>query len=289
MAPLTRRRFLANSVVTAGAAALAGAAAPAATAAPALRHGTDFVTLGRSGIRTTLLGLGTNEHVLRRTQDFEQVVKHAIDRGLCFIDTADTYGSHEKVREALRGVDRSRLFVQTKTRSRDPAQVRANIDQCRRELGTETLDCLMIHRVRDGVWPTDLRAVMDVLSEAKERGQIRTAGVSCHGGDPLAAAVGGDWVDLHLTTLNPFGTHMDAAPEHTVAQLRQVHAEGKGVMGMKLFGGGRNAAPEEREQALRFLLGLDCVDSFVIGFTRPEEIDQTLDQIERLTKESLHE
>ena len=286
MIEVSRRSFLAGGVCAAGATALSGR--QAFTSPPTdqrLRSGTDLVTLGRTGIRTSLLGLGTNEHVLRKTEDFGRVVRHALDRGLRFIDTADTYGSHTLIREALRGVDRSRLFIQTKTRSRDPDVVRANIEHCRRELGAETLDCLLIHRVRDGAWPNDLRPVMDVLSAAKDRGQIRAVGVSCHGGEPLAASVGVDWIDLQLTTINPYGTHMDAAPEHTAGLLKQVHEAGRGVMAMKLFGGGRNAAPDERRKSLEWLLGLGAVDSMTIGFTSSQEIDQILDLIEGIEKE----
>ena len=124
MTKVSRRSFLAGGVLAAGAAAWSGRrafTAPLTSRGP--RSGTDLVTLGRTGIRTSLVGLGTNEHVLRRTKDFHRVVRHAIDRGLRFIDTADTYGSHVLLREALQGVDRSRLFIQTKTRSRDPEQV----------------------------------------------------------------------------------------------------------------------------------------------------------------------
>lgn len=280
MPGLSRRRFLAESVLAAGAAAVGGPQAVSAASTGTVRRGTDLVTLGRSGIRTTLLGLGTNEHVLRRTEDFHGVVRYAVERGLRFIDTADTYGSHVLIREALRGVDRSSLFIQTKTRSRDPEQVVANIEQCRRELGAETLDAFLIHRVRDARWPTDLRPVMEVLNVAQEKGRIRAVGVSCHGGEPLDASVGVDWIDLHLTTINPFGRHMDAPPEHIAARLKQVHEEGRGVMGMKLFGGGDHAAADDRRQSLRFVLGLGCVDSFVIGFTSPREIGEVLDEIE---------
>lgn len=197
---------------------------------------------------------------------------------------ADTYGSHVPIRDALRGIDRDNLFIQTKTRSRDPDEVEANIEHCHRELDAETLDGFLIHRVRSGSWPTDLRPVMDVLSAAKDKGRIRAVGVSCHGGEPLEASVGIDWIDLHLTTINPFGRHMDAPPERVAALLRQVHQEGRGVMGMKLFGGGDHASGDERREALRFLLGLGCIDSFVIGFTSPQEIDDVLAEIELVEK-----
>ena len=86
MTNVSRRSFLAGGVC---AAALSGRQAFSdPPPAQQVRSGADLVTLGRTGIRTSLLGLGTNEHVLRKTEDFDRVVRHALDRGLRFIDTA---------------------------------------------------------------------------------------------------------------------------------------------------------------------------------------------------------
>ena len=79
--------------------------------------------------------------------------------------------------------------------------------------------------------------------------------------------------------------HMDAAPEHTAGLLKQIHEAGRGVMAMKLFGGGRNAEPGERRKSLEWVLGLGTVDSLTIGFTSPQQIDQVLDLIEDIEKE----
>ena len=53
-------------------------------------------------------------------------------------------------------------------------------------------------------WPADMRPVMDVLDEAKKKGQVRAVGFSCHGWDPLAAGVDTDWPDVQLVRINPF-------------------------------------------------------------------------------------
>jgi len=44
--------------------------------------------------------------------------------------------------------------------------------------------------MQKGSWPTDFRPVMDVLSQAKDKGRVRAIGVSCHGIEPLRRAAG---------------------------------------------------------------------------------------------------
>ena len=64
--------------------------------------------------------------------------------------------------------------------------------------------------------------------------------------------------------------------------VKALHQRGKGVIGMKLFACGQHATRRERLQSLKFVLGLDAVDAFVIGFEAPEQIDDTLDMIEKV-------
>jgi hypothetical protein len=56
------------------------------------------------------------------------------------------------------------------------------------------------------------------------------------------------------------------------------------VLGMKILGEGTFKTPEEQMASLKFVLGLGCVDSFVIGFESPEQIDQMCDRIETALK-----
>jgi hypothetical protein len=56
--------------------------------------------------------------------------------------------------------------------------------------------------------------------------------------------------------------------------------KGRGVLGMKIFGEGAFQTPEERLESLKFVLGLGCVHAFTIGFSKIEQIDDTLKMIE---------
>ncbi|MFN4260047.1 MAG: aldo/keto reductase [Gemmataceae bacterium] len=292
----SRRDFLCQSAA-AGAVLAAGAAGSRAASTVKLRSAADQVTLGKTGLKTSLLGLGTGSVGVKHSSnqvklglvDFTKLVGHAFDHGITYFDTADQYGSHIFLREALKTLKlpRERLFIQTKTRATTADVARADLQRFRYELGVDTIDSLLMHCMTKGNWPTDFRPVMDVLSEAKEKGWVRAVGVSCHGMDPLKTAANNDWVEIDLARINPVGVtaRMDGPPEAVVPCLQAMHKSGKGVLGMKILGEGQFKTPEAQLHSLRFVLGLGCVDAFVIGFESPEQIDQMTRHIETVLRE----
>jgi hypothetical protein len=149
----------------------------------------DDVVLGRTGIRTSRLAMGTgtiggggesNQTRLGTSPFVTLMLDGYHENGLRFFDTADSYGSHPYVAAAIKQLPRDKVTVLTKTDHRDPKEVRADLDRFRRELGTDYIDILLIHCVTADDWTTRYRGVMDVLSEAKQKGIIRAHGVSCH-------------------------------------------------------------------------------------------------------------
>ena len=261
----------------------------AAEAAPsAKKKGSDVVTLGKSGIKTSILGLGTgtvggSQQRALGEAGFTKLVRHALDCGLRYIDTADMYRMHYLVSAALKGVSGDKYFIQTKTVAKHPEVARADIERFRRELGLQSLDTLLMHCMSKGGWDADMRPVMDVLYDAKEKGRVRAVGVSCHGYPPLVTSAECDWIDVHLVRINPFGAQMDDTPEKVAAEIKKMHDRGHSVLGMKIFGETGFDSAEKRLQSLKYVLGLGCVDAFTIGFTSTAQIDETLAMIEQAT------
>ncbi len=263
------------------------AAAPLARAFSA----TETVALGRTGIRTTLLAMGTGSHT-RHGQSrqaalpgdgLERILRNGYDRGLRFIDTADSYGTHAQVGRALRHMSRAEVTVLTKTMSRDPKEVRGEVDRFRRELGTDTIDVLLMHCVVEPDWTERYRPVMDVLSELKAQGVLRAHGCSCHSLAALRAAARSEWVEIDLVRLNPIGKRMDASPEVVSGVIREMRAGGKGVVGMKILAEG--ALRNRTDEALRYALGSGLLDSMTIGAESIAEQNDLIDRIGRLGAE----
>jgi len=284
---MRRREFMAGAARSMGAAWLAskGWNAVAASTLPQKFNAADTVTLGRSGIKTSRLAMGTGTvgtgHHSHQTalglNGLSDLLLNGYDRGLRFFDSADAYGSHPHVAEALKHIPRDKVTVLTKTWARDPKEARADLDRFRRELGTDYIDVCLMHCLSEGDWTTRYRGVMDVFSEAKEKGIIRAHGCSCHTIEALRAAASSPWVEVDLVRINPIGSHMDADPDTVVTVLRQMRAAGKGLVGMKILGQGdlRN----RQDDALKYALGLGVLDAFTIGAESKAEQEDLLRRI----------
>jgi len=245
----------------------------------------DTVTLGRTGIQTSRLAMGTGTvgsgHHSHQTalgvEGLSRLLLNGYDNGLRFFDTADSYGSHPHVAEALKHVDRSKVTVLTKSWARTAPEMRADLDRFRKELGTDHLDIVLMHCLTEGDWTTRFEPVMDVLSEAKQKSIIRAHGCSCHSIEALSAAAKSPWVELDLARVNPVGAFMDAEPDTVVSVLREMKTSGKAVVGMKILGQG--TLRNRQDEALRSALGLGILDAFTIG---AESIAEQNDLVRRI-------
>ena len=285
---MRRREFLIRSATTAGAAWLSSNSILKAIAAqplPAKFTASDTITLGNTGIKTSRLAMGTGtvgyDHHSHQSalgvKGLSDLLLNGYDHGLRFFDSADSYGSHPHVAEALKHVPRDKVTVLTKTWARDPAGARADLDRFRRELGTEYLDVCLMHCLTEADWTDRFRAVMDVLSEAKEKGIIRAHGCSCHSIEALRAAAKSPWVEIDLARINPIGSHMDADPATVVSVLQEMKANGKAVVGMKILGQGdlRN----RQDEAIKYALSLGVLDAFTIGAESKAEQEDLISRI----------
>jgi len=271
---MRRREFLIRSTTAAGAAWLSSKSVLASLAnatLPAKFAASDIVTLGSTGIKTSRLAMGTGTvgsgHHSHQTalgvKGLSDLLLNGYDHGLRFFDAADSYGSHPHVAEAIKHVPRDKVTVLSKSWARDPASARADLDRFRRELGTDYLDVCLMHCVTEADWTERYKGVMDVLSEAKEKGIIRAHGCSCHTIDALRAAAKSPWVEIDLVRINPIGAYMDSDPATVVGVLKEMKAAGKAVVGMKILGQGdlRN----RQDEAIKYALSLGVLDAFTIG------------------------
>ena len=283
-----RREFLVRSTTALGAAWLSSKTILDAIASQPLVtkfSATDTITLGSTGIKTSRLAMGTGTvgvgHHSHQTdlgvKGLSDLLLNGYDQGLRFFDAADSYGSHPHVAEALKHVPRDKVTVLTKTWARDPASARADLDRFRRELGTDYLDVCLMHCVTEADWTTRFRGVMDVFSEAKEKGIIRAHGCSCHSIVALRAAAKSPWVEIDLARINPIGSHMDADPQTVVSVLREMKAAGKAVVGMKILGQGDLA--KRQDEAIKYALSLGLLDAFTIGAESKSEQEDLIRRI----------
>jgi aryl-alcohol dehydrogenase-like predicted oxidoreductase len=289
---MKRREFITTTAAGVGAAWLGtrwlGSGTARVLAAPTLTQkfaASDTVVLGSTGIRTSRLAMGTGTvgvgHHSHQTalglKGLSDLLLNGYDHGLRFFDAADSYGSHPHVAEALKHVPRDKVTVLSKSWARDPATMRADLDRFRKELGTDHIDIMLMHCLTEGDWTTRYRGVMDVLSEAKQKGIIRAHGCSCHSIEALRAAAASPWVEVDLARINPIQSNMDADPATVIGVLKQMKASGKAVVGMKILGAGdlRN----RQEEAIKHALGIGVLDAFTIGAESRNEQEDLIRRI----------
>lgn len=260
------------------------------------------VELGKTGIKPTLLGVGTgivggNRSSYLTRQDHAKsiaLLRHAYDRGIRMFDNADTYGTHSLLAEAMKGMEREEIVLTSKIWTREggipePERPDANVvvDRFRKELNTDYIDVVQLHCMVDAKWTDGERRQMDILEDLKARGVIRAHGTSVHSLEAMVAGVNDPWVDVLHARINPFGIAMDKPdPAEVVEVIHQMHSSGRGVIGMKLVGDGKLRDESEKiDQALRFVLGLGSVDMMIVGFETETQIDNYLDRMEVALKE----
>ena len=277
---MRRREFITRTAYGLGAAWLGSKSWAGAVPLSGTYSATDTVVLGQTGIRTSRLAMGTGTvgsgHHSHQTalgiQGLADLLLQGYDHGLRFFDSADSYGSHPHVAQALKSVPREKITLLTKSWARDPDAMRADLERFRKELNTDYLDIVLMHCLEEADWTTKHRGAMDVLSEAREKRIIRAHGCSCHTLEALRTAAKSPWVQVDFARINPIGSHMDGDPETVVSVLREMKAAGKAVVGMKILGQGDMG--DRVDDALKYALGLGVLDAFTIGAeSRPEQLD----------------
>jgi aryl-alcohol dehydrogenase-like predicted oxidoreductase len=226
----------------------------------------------------TRLGRGT----------FVKLMKAGAERGASFIDAADLYGSHEFVKAALKELPRgemtllSKVWFQEAPKMHATETARPEVERFLRELAVDFLDIVLIHSVTDAAWPTQQARMREELSELKARGLVRAVGCSCHTHAALRVAAEDPWVDVILARINPGHKRMDndASVVEVAQTLKLARANGKGVVGMKIYGAGEWNTPLQRRHSLRYALAEGLVDAMTIGHMSTAQLDDSIANIE---------
>jgi len=292
-ADLDRRSFLRNGAL----AGLALAAADPAAGAepPKVRR---YPTLGRTGLRVCDIGFGSS----RLRSDGEDVVRHALERGINYFDTAGSYTGGESERTLGHALEGRRDEVVLISKTKIEAGMRRDemmrrLEESLRRLRTDHVDVYFNHAVNDLArvtnpeWP-------EFSARAREQGKIRFTGLSGHGGnltDCIREALRRDLVDVLLVGFNfgqdpafyrRFVKDFDfvALQPDLLETLAEAKRKGVGVVAMKTLRGARkhDLRPYEvgdatfAQAAFRWTLSHRDVDSLVVTMRAPSEVDEYL-------------
>jgi 1-deoxyxylulose-5-phosphate synthase len=288
MAHCSRRNFLKTGLA---AGMLAGAGKLPLRAARG--SATDWVTLGKSGVKVTRLAFGTGTYSGRVQRElgqdqFNRLVRYAYDHGIRFFETAESYGDmHRMLGIALKGIPRDSYRLMSKVTTRPDGNPQEKIDELRKLAQTEYFDILLLHYQHVASWPADTVKWQDGLLEAQSKKVIVGRGASVHGLPALRKVPGNKFLEIAMIRMNHKGTIMDGedfsasqgnVPE-VVDHVKQVKGEGMGVISMKLVGEGRFTTREDRQTAMKFAFNNAGVDSVTVGYKNTAEIDEAIENL----------
>ncbi len=283
----SRRDFLKTSL----AAGMVAGTRPLGAAAPTA---TDWVTLGKSGVKVTRLafGTGTFSGAVQRElgqSAFTRLVRYAYDRGIRFFETSETYGEmHQMLGVALAGIPRDSYRLMSKVTTRQGVDPRQKIDELRRLARTDYFDIMLMHYQHSATWPDDTRRWQQGIEHAKSDKIVMGYGASVHGLPALRKFPGNQWLEIAMIRMNHKGAHMDAESydsgepgnvSEVVKHVKQVQAQRMGVISMKLVGEGSFRRREDRQAAMRFAFRNAGVDSVTVGYKNTAEIDEAIENV----------
>ena len=144
--------------------------------------------LGRTGLTVSRMGVGAGgpSQIGRKTglseNESADLLRHAFDQGVNFVDTAEGYGTEPIVGQGLQGRDRSSIIVSTKKSTRrqevNVQTLQASLDQSLQNLGTDYIDLYNLHGVVPQDYPRLVTDIYPILQKAQDQGKIRFVGLS---------------------------------------------------------------------------------------------------------------
>lgn len=289
MVRYSRRDFLKTGLA---AAALAGAGSFALKAAR--ETATDWVTLGKSGVKVTRLAFGTGtmggrvQRELGQDQ-FTRLVRYAYDRGIRFFETAESYGDmHRMLGVALNGIPRDSYRLMSKITTHGDADPQQKIDELRKLANTEYFDVMLLHYQHTATWPADSQRWQDGIAEAQAKHAVVGRGASVHGLPALRKFPENDWLQIAMIRMNHKGVKMDAEDyatgglgdvDEVTTHVKQVRKDGMGIISMKLVGEGTFTTREDRQAAMRYAFRKAGVDCVTVGYKNTAEIDEAIENL----------
>ena len=175
----------------------------------------EYTTLGRTGLNVSVAGLGCGGNSKigqgkgQREDESVALIRHALELGVNFLDTARGYGTEGVVGEAIKSVSRDSVVISTKHHAGgvSAARLAEAVDTSLRELKTDYIDIYHLHGVHPDDYDHALNELAPVLLRAREAGKIRFLGITetspnDHGQTMLSRAVDDDCWDVMMLGFN---------------------------------------------------------------------------------------
>lgn len=195
----------------------------------------DYTTLGRTELRVSVMGLGAGGHSRlgqatgRSANDSVAIVRRAMELGVTFVDTAESYGTEHLVGEALEGAQRDGVVLSTKkSMSKDGALISERdlvegLEESLKRLKTDRVEVYHLHGVAAKDYAYAREELVPAMCKLREQGKIRFLGITEGFGsdtrhEMMARAVKDDCWDVIMVGFNILN---QSARERVLAETRK--------------------------------------------------------------------
>lgn len=239
----------------------------------------EYSILGKTGFNVSKICYGTlTIGPLQKDmsiKDGSELLAYAYDKGINILDTAQLYDNYAHIKESLKGRNRNSIHIFTKSYAYDEKTAKDTLEQALSELGTDYIDGFLLHEQES---EHTLRGHMEAIEyflRAKEKGYIRSFGISTHSVNCLLASLKYDFIDVIHPLFNKTGIGiLDGNPDQMLDAIKQAKLKGIGIYSMKPLGGGNLI--KSYDEAIDFVLAVKEIDSIAIGMQSKSEIDANI-------------
>ena len=251
----------------------------------------DSVRLGDTNIHVTPVGLGVltigNTQLDMPLEAGAEIVRYAYDKGIRLFDTAQYYETYPYIREAFKDLsfdrdDPDRPIIASKCLDGSYEAMERAINECLEALDIDFIDVFKLHEVRQDPDWDERSGAWQCLRDYKEKGIVGAIGVSTHHIDVVQRLADVPECDMVFPLINYAGLGIRKGSEPGTAEemaeaISDCLSKGKGIFGMKAFGGGNLSA--NYRMALDYVRDLG-VHTIVVGMGSREEIDRLVEYAE---------
>ncbi len=260
----------------------------------------EFRELGKTGLNVSRLCFGTltlsKSQSDKTPQEGGELIAYALERGVNFFDTAQLYGTYKHIKEGIKKSGKLPV-ISTKSYAYDRRGASDSLELARREMGVDIIDLFMIHEQESVLTMLGHSEALKYYLEMKEKGIIRAVGISTHAVEPLLAILKAksksdfdENIYSGFPRINEFDASLyaqidvvhpiinfkgigilDGTKEEMQDAAEKLRLSETGIFAMKILGGGNLL--NNFDEALKYALSLEFVDSFAMGMQSYQEID----------------
>lgn len=235
----------------------------------------EMVMLGNTGLSVSKLCFGVlpmgplqAEIPLHTGQKF---LVQAFQKGINFLDTAESYGTYPYIRGALQEYS-GEIVVATKSHAVTYEGMEESIKKALEEMGLESIDIFHLHgaQVQDPL--VERHEALQCLVDYKRKGVIKAIGLASHSCLGIGAAVENEAIDVIFPLINYQGMGiLDGSLDDMLQAIQRASQKGMGVYAMKALGGGNFL--DNVTEAFRFILENRSIHSVAVGMVDPGELE----------------